>query len=205
MYYALVDESGRIYDPIDKILVFAVVITDNLGELEKIIIKARERIPKRGKRRRERLSEIKFSLSGDNTRFFILKELDKYRVKIYVLVIDKEGRKITDNPENYFLLVYQALKKAIEENTQISHIIIDRHFTFITQRDKLNSYLYRKLGSRIFIEHVDSLQNPVITLADFAAGAIRAARVKKNFQYRSCIKKLIIEEKMLTWKQIKKR
>lgn len=205
MNYALIDESGRIYDPNDKILVFAVVIADNLSELEKIIIRARQRIPKKGKRRMERLSEIKFSLTGDNTRLFILKELAKYQVKIYSLIIDKQGRKIQDNPENYAFLIEEVLETAIRDNPKLTHILIDRHFTFITQREKFNLHMQKRYGNKLFIEHVDSLQNPVVTLADFIAGAIRFAYVKQNFQFKECIKDLIMKEKMVTWREIKKR
>lgn len=205
MNYALIDESGRIYDPNDKILVFAVVIANNLSELEKIIIRARQRIPKKGKRRMERLSEIKFSLTGDNTRLFILKELAKYQVKIYLLIIDKQGRKIQDNPENYAFLIEKVLKTAIRDNPKLTHILIDRHFTFITQREKFNLHLQKRYGNKLFIEHVDSLQNSVVLLADFVAGAIRFSYVKQNFQFKECIKDLIMKEKLTTWKEIKKR
>lgn len=205
MNYALLDESGRIYDPNDKILVFGVIVAENLSELEKIIIKARRRIPKKGKRKQERLSEIKFSLTGDNTRLFILKELAKHQVKIYALIIDKQGRKIEDEPENYALLISMTLKAAIKDNPKLAHILLDRHFTYITQREKFNRSIQKKLSRQIFIEHVDSLQNPIITLADFIAGAIRVAYVKQNFQFKDCFKNLILKEKLTTWKEIKKR
>ncbi|TAL62807.1 MAG: hypothetical protein EPN88_12890 [Bacteroidetes bacterium] len=205
MNYALIDESGRIYDPNDKILVFAVVIADNLSGLEKIIIRARQRVPKKGKRRMERLSEIKFSLTGDNTRFFILKELAKYQVKIYSLIIDKQGRKIQDNPENYAFLIEEILKTPIRDNPNLTHILIDRHFTFITQREKFNLYMQKRYGNKLFIEHVDSLQNPVITIADFVAGAVRVAYTKKILRFKECIEKFVMEEKIHTWREIKKR
>lgn len=205
MNYALIDESGRIYDPNDKILVFAVIVTNNLSGLEKIIIKARQRIPEKGRRRRERLSEIKFSLTGDNTRLFILKGLTKYQVKIYSLIIDKQGRKIQDNPENYAILIEELLRTVIRDNPKLTHILIDRHFTYITQRERFNLYIQKKFSSRLFIEHVDSLQNPVITLADFVAGAIRVAYVKQIHEFKECIKDLITEDKLVTWKEIKKR
>lgn len=205
MIYALIDESGRIYDPHDKILVFVVVLADNLSELEKIIIRARHRIPQKGKRRMERLSEIKFSLTGDKTRLYILKELVKYRVKIYSLIIDKQGRKIQDTPENYALLIGKALKLVVKNNPQLVHILIDRHFTYIIQREKFNREMQKSYGDRFFIEHVDSLQNPVITIADFLAGAIRISYTKKKFLYKECIQKLIRYENLTTWKEIKKR
>ena len=172
MKYALIDESGRLYDPEDKILVFSAIVADNLTRLERIVTKARKRIPKKGARRKERLSEIKFSLTGDKTKRFVLQELAKQEIKIYSLIIDKGGRKISDNPVTYALLIGEILKILLPDNPQLSHIIIDRHFTFITQREMFNYQLQKQFGDNLFIEHVDSLQNPVITLADFVAGAV---------------------------------
>ncbi len=85
------------------------------------------------------------------------------------------------------------------------HILIDRHFTYITQRERFNLYIHKELGNKLYIEHVDSLQNPVITLADFVAGAIRIAHTKRNFLFRECMKDLFVEERMVIWKEIKKR
>ncbi len=67
-------------------------------------------MPKKGKRRKEHLSEVKFSLTGDTTKLFVLKELSRQKVKIYSLVIDKGGRKIQDSPINYSLLIGKVLK-----------------------------------------------------------------------------------------------
>lgn len=133
MRYALTDESGRLYDPNERILVFSTIVTNNLSDLEKIVIRARERIPKKGKRRKERLSEIKFSLTGDNTRLYVLKELAKQKVKIYNLVVHKSGRKIHDDPANYALLMSEVLKTSLSDHPKLTHILIDRHFTYITQ------------------------------------------------------------------------
>ena len=203
MPYVLIDESGRVTDPGDRILVLVALITENLSELEKIIIRARRRIPTKGKRRKERLSELKFSLTGDNTRLFVLKELAKQKVSVYSLVIDKGGRKITDDPSNYALLIGKVLKLSLSDHPRLTHILIDRHFTFITQREAFNLNLQRRFGSSLFIEHVDSLQNPVITLVDFVAGAFRIAYTKQNTQFLECIKDLVVIEKKVTWREIK--
>lgn len=203
MKYALIDESGRLYDPKDRILVFSAVVAKNLTELERIIVKARNRIPRKGKRRKERLSEIKFSLTGDKTRRFILQELAKHDVKIYNLIIDKNGRKISDNPVTYALLIGEILKILLPDNPKLSHIIIDRHFTFITQRETFNHQIQKQFGDKLFIEHVDSLQSPVITLADFAAGAARTAYLKKQKEFTRLINAVVAEEKLTTWKEIK--
>lgn len=204
MLYGLIDESGRLYDPNDGVLVFALVISDDLNNLEKIVLRTRERIPLKGKRKRERLSEIKFSLTGDKTRLFVLKELSQYRIKIFALIIDKQGRKIPDTPENYSFLIYTLLQKPIKTFPSLKHILIDKHFTFITQREQFNKHLHTKISKNVFIEHVDSLQTPVVTLADFVAGAIRYEYAKKEAQYRKIIKDLIIEEKFTSWIDLKR-
>ena len=205
MRYALIDESGRLYDPNDRILVFSTIVVDSLNPLEKIIIRARERMPTKGKRRKERLSEIKFSLTGDNTRLFVLKELVKKNVKIYNLIIDKAGRKIRDDPINYAFLIGQALKTPLSHHSQLTHVLIDRHFTFVTQREACNVQIQQKFGNNLFVEHVDSLQNPVITLADFVAGAVRMAYTKHDIRFTQCIENAIKEERTIVWKEIKKR
>lgn len=203
MQYALIDESGRLYDQNDRILVFTAIVAENLSALEKIVIRARERIPRKGKRKKERLSEIKFSLTGDKTRFYILNELAKQKIAIYVLVVDKQGRKIADDPLNYALLIEEVLKKPLTDYPNLAHILIDRHFTFITQRERFNRYLQNKISQRLFIEHVDSLQNPVITLADFVAGAVRMTYTKGIEQFKKCFEELVKEEETKTWRQIK--
>ena len=120
-------------------------------------------------------------------------------------MVDKQGRKIQDEPENYALLISMALKTAIKDNPKLAHILIDRHLTYITQREKFNRSIQKKLNKQIFIEHVDSLQNPVITLVDFVAGAIRIVYVKQILRFKECIKDLIIEDKLVSWAEIKKR
>lgn len=127
----------------------------------------------------------------------------KLEVKICSLIIDKGGRKITDNPTTYALLIGEILKTLLPDNPQLSHIIIDRHFTFITQREILNHQLQKRFSDKLFIEHVDSLQNPVITLADFVAGAARIAHLKKRYEFIESVKNVIAKERLTTWKEIK--
>ena len=97
----------------------------------------------------------------------------------------------------------EMLKSPLSDYPQLTHVLIDRHFTFITQREAFNLNLQRRFGSSLFIEHVDSLQSPVITLVDFVAGAIRVAHTKQNTQFSECIKDLVIEERKVTWREIK--
>lgn len=203
--YALIDESGRLYDSRDRILVFAVLTTKTLVGLDKIIPKVRNKIPRKGKRRREKLAEMKFSLAGDRTRRLVLEEIAKQRIMIYVLVIDKQGRKIKDNPKNYALLVFKNLEKALNENLKLEHILIDRHFTFVTQRERFNNLLQASFKREVFIEHLDSQQNSIISLADFVAGSVRRGYVHNDNKFRRLIDKMIKEEKLVTWRELKQK
>lgn len=205
MRYALIDESGRLYDPKDRTLVLAVLATKTLLGVDRIIPKIRNKIPYKGKRRKERLAEIKFSLAGDRTRQIVLEAIAKQKVKIYLLVVDKRGRKIKDNPENYALLLAEALRRPLNEDPQLEHILIDRHFTYVTQREKFNSLLQKRLDRTIFIEHLDSQQNSVISLADFIAGAVRHACMRGDGRFKKIIDNLIVDEKLITWQQLKQK
>ena len=44
-YFAIIDESGRLYDPEDRFLVFAAVITETLVNLDKIIPQVKKKLP----------------------------------------------------------------------------------------------------------------------------------------------------------------
>lgn len=203
MQYALIDESGRLADRRDKIIVFAALVTKSLVNLDKIIPQVKKKVPKKGKRGKERiLAEIKFSKTGEKTRCQTLQIIAQKDFKLFILVIDKEGRKIIDNPANYARLIASLLKPAIKKFPDLTHIIIDRHFTYVLHREKFNDLVQKILKKKIFIEHLDSQQNTIVSLPDFVAGAIREAVIKKNFKYKEIIQKLIVGERKITWKKI---
>lgn len=173
MYFALVDESGRLADPDDRILVIAALVTRSLVGLDKIIPQARRKIPTKGKHKKElKLAEIKFSTTGDKTR------------------------------ERVFKLISAT---AIKKSPNLSHVLIDRRFTYITQREKFNDILQKSLKKKLFVEHLDSQQNTVISLADFVAGAARFAAISKSSRFKKFIKKLIVSEESLTWRELAKQ
>jgi len=206
MRYALIDESGRLADRRDKIVVFAALVTKSLINLDKIIPQVRKRIPLKGKRRKEKtLAEIKFSTTGEKTRLLTLETIAKKDFKIFVLTIDKEGRKITDNPANYACLIVTLLRPAIRKFPDLTHIIIDRHFTYVSHREKFNELVQKTLRRRLFIEHLDSQQNTIVNLPDFVAGGVREAYTKDKLKYKEIIQKLIVKERKASWKKLAKR
>ena len=204
MQYAIIDESGRFGDPESKFLVFAVVATRSLIGMDKIIPAARRKIPRKGKRKFEKtLAEIKFSTTGDKTRMTVLDLISKEKLELFILVVDSEGKRIEDNPENYSLLVAKILNSVLSRNPNLKHVIIDRHFTWITQREKFNTLVQKTLKKDLFIEHLDSQQNTIVSLADFVAGAIREYYSKRNRGWREIIVKKIVNEERTTWKKLK--
>lgn len=200
MRFAIIDESGRLYDPNDRFLVFAAVIVNSLVNLDKIIPAVRKTLAKK-----KNLAEIKFSTTGEKTKVKVLGEIKRRRLKLFVLVIDKEGRKIHDIPENYSLLVSTLLKKILRKYSTVSHIIIDRHFTWVTQREKFNDLIQKELKKSLFIEHLDSQQNTIVSLPDFVAGATRIRHTKDEPKYAEIIAKQIEGRIVTTWRQLKRK
>jgi len=206
MHYVIIDESGRFADPKTQAIVFAGISTNVLVGLDKIIPKVRKKIPLKGARKKEfKLAEIKFSTTGDKTRKTVLEEVNKLDSEIYLLLIEPQGRIVKDNPDNYATLVVKLLSQIIKKNPKLKHVIIDRHFTWIHQRELFNELVQKKLGKQLFIEHLDSQQNTVVSLADFVAGGIRQYHTKADVRWRSIIKKRIVYERKVFWKDIVKQ
>lgn len=203
MTYVLIDESGRLHDPRDRFVVIAAVVVESLTALEKAFLKVRRKIPRKGKRRKERHLELKYSLMGERTRQQVLKALETIDFHAYVLVVDKQGRKIRDTPENYGLLISETLRSLRRAISNVEHILIDRHFTSIHQQHKVNTIVQKRLKKMLFIQHIDSSQNPVISVADFIAGNVRENQVYKTLMFDFRISKKIVKVIRVSWRALK--
>ncbi|MBI3289905.1 DUF3800 domain-containing protein [Candidatus Microgenomates bacterium] len=199
MKFVIIDESGRLADRNDKFLVFAAIVADSLVGLDKIIPSVKKSSPKT-----LNLSEVKFSTTGDKTRIKVLKLIVKKGLKLFVLVINKEGRKIDDNPNNYALLVSILLLDILKKMSSASHVIIDRHFTWVTQREKFNDLLQEFVDKPLFIEHLDSQQNTIVSLPDFVAGAFHLMQTKDDARFTAIIDPQV-EVNATTWKQLRQQ
>ena len=200
MRFAIIDESGRLYDPNDRFLIFAAVVVDSLVNLDKIIPAIKKVLP-----RKKKLAEMKFSTTGEKTKIKVLNAIKERRLKLFVLVVDKQGRKIVDSPENYSLLISTLLKKIFIKYPTVTHIIIDRHFTWVTQRERFNDFVQKELKKQLFIEHLDSQQNTIISLPDFIAGAQRVAHSKNEPKYVEIVDKQVEGRVVTTWKELKRK
>lgn len=199
-YFVIIDESGRLYDPNDRFLVFAAVVAPTLVNLDKIIPQVKRSLPKKTK-----IAEIKFSTTGDRTRKKVLDKIKGRDLDIFVLVVDKQGRRIKDTPENYALLASILLRKIHLSFPNAVHITIDRHFTWVSQREKFNDLLQKMLGKNLFIEHLDSQQNTIVSLPDFVAGAFRVKHARNEATFADIIEPLVKAEIRTTWKKIKQK
>lgn len=193
-----IDESGTLPDISDKYIVLAALVVSNPQGLEKILPKFRKKTPSKGSRKKEkRVREFKFHYVGGITRRRVLEEIISKDVKIYILVINKMDRKITDSPENYGKLVRNlALYLIKKENPK--EILIDKHFGNKSDTGKLQSIL-DLIGDKVNFQQVDSVADPRIDLADFIAGAtLRKLRVGDETFY-NIISPKIIWEKTKDW------
>ena len=86
-------------------------------------------------------------------------------------------------------------------------IIIDRHFCRKDDERDFNKFLKKGVGKNVSfnIQHIDSQQNFIVNLADFAAGAILAKYNKNNFQFYDIIKENILSEKIVNWPELKRK
>ncbi|TSC88767.1 MAG: Uncharacterized protein G01um10145_793 [Microgenomates group bacterium Gr01-1014_5] len=203
MSYVIIDESGRFADASSKVIVFSALVTESLVGLDKIVFQARRKLPT--KKKEHTLPEIKFSKTGENTKRHLLQSITKRDIDIFSLVVFTEGRKILDTPQNYALLVSVLLGLVVKSGIKISHIIIDRHFTWTRQREQFDNLLQQGLETDLFIEHLDSQQNAIISLPDFVAGATRERYIKELTMLRDLFEAKIVKELKTSWRELKQQ
>lgn len=75
-------------------------------DMPEILLDINKKIRKkiRRQKKKEKVLEIKFYQAGERTKLAFLKELSRSPIDIFVLVVDKKGRKIPDTPLNFAVL-----------------------------------------------------------------------------------------------------
>lgn len=192
-----IDESGTLPDVTDRYIVLTALVADNPAGLEKILPKFRKKIPTKGARRKERKSpEFKFHYVGDITRKRVLEEIATKEIKVYLLIVDKMGRKIKDTPINFGKLVKNLITSLIKKEKP-NKIYIDKHFGNKANSEDLQAIL-DSISNQVKFHQVDSTIDSRVDLADFVAGAtLRKLRVKDETFYN------IISSK-ITWEKTRK-
>ena len=204
MYLLFVDEAGTLPDPKDRFVVFAGIGTGHPRAAGKIMRRVARRIPVKGKRRRERLGEIKFSSASDRMRRNVLVALaERPDIDVMLLIIDKQGRGVPDTPENYALAVAGLLQASCLELSQL-HLVVDKHFNRLSKRTAFDRHLRELVGCELGIEHVDSQQDTRVQLADFVAGATLRWYVFGDDTCKVLFEDRIVAEQTVIWREIKK-
>ena len=198
--FIYIDESGTLPDPKDKVVVLAAVACTNKTALLKLLQKTKK-LP-----RVNRSEEIKFYSAGNKTRYFYLNNLAKEDVSIFTLKINKGSQKIEDSPENYAVLSWLLLLDigAYFKSSRLD-VIFDKHFGKAVDETTFFKILRQLLDSKNKTTSADSKKEPGITAADMVAGACLYSQVGKDRQYYELIKRKVISEKSVNWKEAKKR
>lgn len=200
-----IDESGTLPDPKDKIVVMAAVGVN----ISKILLDVAREVRKQIKfhKKEKQISEIKFYQAGERTKSIYLKELSKKKIAIFALITEKKGQKIPDTPENFAILAYILLQECLwfYGSEGIEEIIFDKHFHRDIDQKKFDEVLQKLLRTRLKLLHKDSSQNPEVNAADMVAGSLLWKYTGKDEKFYKLIKDRIISERVLNWKEAKRR
>jgi len=200
----LIDESGTLPDPKDKIIIIAAIGAQIPNRLVEIIQKIRKKI--KTKKKKEIITEIKFYNASERTKIDFLKELSKHPISIFVLIVEKNGQRIPDTSENFALLCYFLLEECfLFYQKNVKEIIFDKHFHKNQDIEEFDKILQNLLNKKILLKHVDSKKDLAINNADMVAGSVLWAHTGKSAKFYKIIKSKIISEKILNWKEAKRR
>jgi len=195
----LIDESGTLPDPSDKVVIVAAVGINTPTRILSINRMVRKNLKKP-------LGEIKFYKAGEKTKTKFLKALAKEDLKIFTLIVEKQGKKITDSPENFALLCWLILEECLLfYKNKIKEVIFDKHFHQEKDQKLFNYFLFQFLKKKIKLVHVNSQEDQRISAPDMIAGSLLWAKTKNDSRFYKIIKNQIISEKMVNWRQIKSR
>jgi len=200
----IIDESGTLPDPNDKVIIIAAVSTEIPKLLAEVSKTVRKEIRKRKKK--EEISEIKFYQAGDRTKTAYLKTLAKQAVDVFVLIVDKKEQKIPDTPENFAALCYILLAECLLfYGNKVKEVIFDKHFHRSIDQSRFDDILTKLLKRRLKLRHLDSSKNTEVNTADMVAGSLLWKYTGKDNKFYDLIKDKIISEKVLNWKEVKRK
>ncbi|SRR5258708_37869474 len=196
-----IDESGTLPDLNDQVIIVAAVASFTPSDFNKLFF------PKLKKEAlRNKSTEIKFYTAGDRTKQKFFEELAKIDLDIYLLIVDKLGRKIADTPLNFSILNSVLLNEALSFYEEGAELIFDKHFQRLTDIEKFDKNLKMLLADReIKISHVDSQENKLVNVADMVAGATLADLTSKNSRFYEMFKSKVIVEIKINWPEVKNK
>jgi len=200
-YYVLIDESGTLPDKKDSVVILASVIESNLSKLEIIIKSVLKNTNKKSHK-----TELKFYTASDKQKQLFFSLIKKSNIWWHALICVKKNKSIEDSPRNYALLATELLKNILTHKKDvIYHIIFDRHFSRIQDLNFFNSLIIDSFPflDKKNIEHVDSMNNKIINVADMIAGSLLAKEHDKSPFYYLSIKHLGVVRRV-EWVRLRK-
>ncbi len=207
--YGFLDESPNLSDKETFFCVDIISTNEKTNKsLQTIIKRARKKILKK---KLKSLYELKFHVSDDKTREYVLREIAKHDVKIVVLAVDKEGRRVEDTPENYGIVVGATVAEYLSVYPALSLTFDKKYVTRKQQEEfvKASQETIHKLApkeSQVFYNPpADSKKDNIVQLADFVAGALNVKYNQGDSHYIDIIKEKIVVEKIMKWTELKKR
>ena len=198
--FCYVDESGTLPDPKDKVIILAAVGTFTPWRIEKFIKGIRK-----SRDLKANAGEVKFYTAGDKTKEKFFGFLSKEQVDIFILVVDKMGRRIADSPDNYAVLCWLLLRDVLDFYEEVDQVVMDRHFHRNKDLEGFNKRLMEMIQGNLMVEHVDRRENISVNVADMVAGAVLAKETGKDDCYYQMIRKKIIVEVKLNWPEAKRK
>lgn len=203
-----VDESGTLPDPKDQFIVICAVAVKQAKEAENVISRVLESL----KQTRDslKLKELKYYHSRHAVKRLFLASIVSAGLEIFVLAVDKKGRKIVDSPENFAILIAELLAGIFSwYRDKKLNLVIDRHFSQDKDQEEFNKLLRDNLnygaGWKLqSIQHIDSQSNFSVNIADMCAGAVLWKYNRGKDQFYNVIKENILIEKIGNWPEMKR-
>ncbi|MBI2597493.1 DUF3800 domain-containing protein [Candidatus Daviesbacteria bacterium] len=195
-----IDESGTLPDVKDKVIVIAAVSTNTPVVIDQLF----KTLKKKGDIRKQ-TGELKFYTAGDKTKQLFFEKITKEDFEIFILEVEKMGRKIPDTPEHFALLCWLLLNDVFSFYQDIKEIIFDRHFSRDYDTLQFDKSLRQLLPKLPVIHHVDSKEVKRVNVADMIAGAVLANETGKNDKYYKMLAGQIISEKRINWVEAKRK
>jgi len=199
-FTVFIDESGTLPDPEDRVIIVAAVGTRSPDRIEKVMRKVRKKAKFKSKS-----GELKYYTAGEKTKVLFFKEIAREQLGIFILTVEKMGRKIPDAPKHFAVLCWLLLADVFNFYPQVGEIVFDRHFHKDKDIKEFNGYLKNLLGKLPKIKHVDSKKDTRVNVADMVAGAVLAKEVGKEKRFYKMLKKQIISIARINWPEAKRR
>lgn len=161
-------------------------------------------VRKEGKFRKQ-TGELKFYTAGEKAKTAFFRKIAKERFDIFILTVEKMGRRIPDSPQHFAILCWLLLTDVFSFYPEIKEIIFDRHFHKDEDIEEFNKFLKELLGKLPKVKHVDSQKDKRINVADLIAGAVLAKERGKEEKFYRMFKKQVISETKINWPEAKRR